>query len=223
MIGNDITNFLFRMVFAIPFGIGAVFFFIKGIKRFDRFLFQDYFGSSKERFKDNLISNLYICLGAACIIITVMWIQIDVQNIKPLLLIIPTGLCVGAFVLPISVLGAYWRSYQMNKLWGGFMPTIRANHGYAQPESAKQQKIDPVKIKVPRRVTITAAATALLIFFGMLFLLSKVQWNGPAWVGILFPVLFSGLMAFSVFMIIISTSLSRRIQKLRNGDLLDDD
>jgi pilus assembly protein TadC len=83
--------------------------------------------------------------------------------------------------------------------------------------------INPTKVKVPRRVTISAAAIALLVFLVMLFLLSKVEWNGSYWAGILALFLFSGLSSFSVFMMIISTFLSRRIQKLQNGEPFDDD
>jgi hypothetical protein len=220
---EKISDLFPRIIISIPFGIGTIFLFVKGLKLSNRFFFRDYRGNSKERFRENLLSSLYIGLGIACLMVAFMGFLYGAQNIKAVLGIIPFALCMGAFLVPVSILGGYWRSYQMNKLWGGFLPTVRAYYGYAQNESTTQKKIDASKIKVPRRITISAAAIALWVFFGMLYFLSKVEWNGPVWVGILVLLLFSGLSSFSVFLMIVSTSLSRRIQKLRDGEPLDDD
>ena len=124
-------------------------------------------------------------------------------------------------MIPIGVLGAYWRSYLANKLWGGFMPIDREQYGYTQPHPAKEQKIDPSKIRLPRRVIITALSLALLVFFGLYLLLSRIGWNGSVWSGLIFRWFISGLTAFGIFMVITSAALSRRIQKLRNGEPLD--
>jgi len=57
----------------------------------------------------------------------------------------------------------------------------------------------------------------------MVFILSKVQWNGPVWLGIAILILIPGIAAFGVFMTIVSTALSRKIQKLRDDDPFDND
>lgn len=220
---EKMSDLLQRLVISIPFGIGAIFLFIKGVKLSNRFFFRDYQGNSKERFRENLLSSMYIGLGCACLMVAIFGFLSGAQDINLVLAIIPVALCSGVFLIPISILGGYWRSYQMNKLWGGFLPTIRSSFGYTQNESQTQKKIDISKIKVPRRITISAAAIALLVFFGTLYLLSKVEWNGPVWAGVLMLFLYSGLSAFVVFMMIVSTSVSRRIQMLQDGEPLDDD
>lgn len=221
---NNITDLFIRALFAIPFGLGAIILCIKGGKDYSRFLYKDYQGNSKERFKDNLYSNLYMGLGMSCLLIAIMGFQIGISDIKALLGILPVALCMGAFIIPIGILGAYWRSYQLNTLWGGFMPSIRVRYGYAPPELPTQQKVNLSNVKLPPRVTITAAAVALLVFIGVIviYFLSHAKWNGPAWVGILVLILFASLSSFGVFMTIISASLSRRIQKMKNGETLDD-
>lgn len=160
--------------------------------------------------------------GISCLIAGVLLFLTGINNIQSLLAIIPVSICMGALIIPIGVLGAYWRSYQTNWLWGGFLPTVRTWYGYAQPESEKPKKIDPTKVRVPRRVTISAAVVSMAVFLGMMLLLHKTGWNGPAWTGFLIMFIFSGLLSFSVYMTIVSSALSRRIQKLQNGEPIDD-
>jgi len=215
----NLQDLLLRIMIAFPLGIGAVIFCVVGIKRFERFFFMDYQGNSKERFKDNFVGNLFIGLGVGCLLSAVFAYQEGTLSWS----LLPVALCFGGSVIPIGVLGAYWRSYQANKLWGGFMPIVREKYGYAQPEAGKQHKIDPSKIKIPRRTMLTAFLLALLVFFGMYFLLSIIGWNGSVLSGLLFRLFVSGLLAFGIFMTIASASLSRRIQKMRDGEPLDDD
>jgi predicted membrane chloride channel (bestrophin family) len=215
----DFQDLLLRIVIALPFGVGAVTFCVFGIKRFERFFFMDYQGNSNERFKDNLIGNLFIGLGVGCLLAAVF----AYQEGKLSWSLLPLALCFGGLVIPVGVLGAYGRSYQANKLWGGLMPIVREKYGYAQPETANQHKIDPSKIKIPRRTMLTAFLLALLVFFGMYFLLAIIGWNGSVLSGILFRLFVSGLLAFGIFMTIGSASLSRRIQKMREGEPLDDE
>ena len=215
----DLQTLLPRIIIAFPLGIGAVAFFVVGMKRFSRFFMMDYQGNSKERFKDNLVGNVFMGLGVGCLISAIFAFQEGLLSWS----LLPLSLCFGTFVIPIGVLGAYWRSYMTNKLWGGFMPIVREKYGYAQPEPAKQHKIDPSKIKIPRRTAITAFLIALLVFFGLYFLLYTIGWNGSVLSGLIFRLVISGMMAFGIFMTIASAALSRRIQKLRNGEPLDDD
>jgi hypothetical protein len=57
----------------------------------------------------------------------------------------------------------------------------------------------------------------------MYALLSMIGWNGSILSGLLFRLFVSGLLAFGIFMTIGSAALSRRIQRMRDGELLDDD
>jgi hypothetical protein len=216
---TDLQNLLPRIIIAFPFVIGAISFFIIGTKRFGRFFMLDYQGNSKERFKDNLVGNVFIALGVGCLLAAIFSFQEGELSWS----LLPLSLCFGVFILPIGILGAYWGSYMTNKLWGGFMPIVREKYGYAQPKPGKRPKIDPSKVKIPRRTTITAFLIALLVFFGLYFLLYKIGWNGSVLSGLIFRLFVSSLTAFGIFMTIASASLSRRIQKLRDGEPLDDD
>ncbi len=216
---TDLQALLPRIIITFPLGIGGIAFIVVGMKRFNRFFMMDYQGNSKERFKDNLVGNVFMGLGIACFISAIFAFQEGL----PSWTILPLSLCFGAFVIPIGILGAYWRSYMTNTFWGGFMPIVREKYGYTQPEPAKQARIDPSKIKIPRRTIFTAFLIAMLVFFGLYFLLYTIGWNGSVLAGLIFRLGVSGMMAFSIFMTIATASLSCRIQKLRNGEPLDDD
>ncbi len=103
------------------------------------------------------------------------------------------------------------------------MPLVREQYGYAQPQSSMERKIDISKVKLSRRTTITAALAALLGAVSLYFVLSISGWNGSPLSGIIFRVFASGLLAFGIFMRIGSAALSRKIQKLRDGEILDED
>src|SRR5687767_9340065 len=141
----DLQNLLTSIILALPFGIGAAEFCTIAVKRFGRFFIMDYQGNSKARFKDNLAGNVFMGLGIGCLISAFFVYQEGklAWNLLPLLL------CFGGFIIPIGILGNYWRSYQMHKLWGGFMPFVQAQSGY--PQKNPQNKIDPSKVKIPRR------------------------------------------------------------------------
>src|SRR3990172_11507096 len=121
----DLQTLLPRIIIAFPLGIGAVAFFVVGMKRFSRFFMMDYQGNSKERFKDNLVGNVFMGLGVGCLISAIFAFQEGLLSWS----LLPLSLCFGTFVIPIGVLGAYWRSYMTNKLWGGFMPIVREKYG----------------------------------------------------------------------------------------------
>jgi len=216
---TNLQNLLSGIIISFAFGIGAVIFFILAVKRIGRFFMMDYQGNSKERFKDNLLGNIYMALGIACILPAFFSFQYG--NLK--WDILSVSLCFGAIILPIGILGAYWRSYTMNKLWGGFMPLVREQYGYAQPQSSVERKIDMSKIKLSRRTTITAALVALLGAVSIYFVLYISGWNGSPLSGIIFRIFVSGLLALGIFMRIGSVALSRKIQKLRDGEVLDED
>ena len=215
----DLQNLLPRIIIAFPFGIGAIVFCTIAVKRLGRFFIMDYQGNSKERFKDNLVANICMGLGVGCLISAFIAFQAGELSSS----LIPLALCFGGLIIPIGIVGAYWRSYQMNNLWGGFMPFIREQYGYPQPPQTPQHKIDLSKIKMPRRTMFTAFLIALLAFFGMYALLDTIGWNGSILTGLLFRLFVSGLLAFGIFMTIGSASLSRRIQRMRDGEPLDND
>ena len=108
-------------------------------------------------------------------------------------------------------------------MWGGFLPTIRAIQGYDKPETINPQQVDLSKVKLPKRVIFSAAAVALVVFFGLILLFSGQKWNGPTWLGILLLISMPGLFSFGVFMTITTTSLSRRIERMRNGEVVDEE
>ena len=220
---DNLLDFLPKLLIAILLGIGGVFSFVKGIIGYSRYFYNDYEGHPKERFKENLRSNFYVCCGMGCFLGLMVGFQIRDAGIKEIVRLLPFTFCISAFVFPIAVLGSYWQSYVTNKMWGGFMPTLREKYGYAQPITNKEPKIDPSKVKVSRKTTIIALTVGLVVFFGMMFISSKVEWNGPVWLGIAILILIPGIAAFGVFMTIISTALSRKIQKLRDDDPFDDD
>jgi uncharacterized membrane protein YidH (DUF202 family) len=216
------TNFqdlLTRTIIVLPFGIGTVVFFFLGIKRFSRFFMMDYQGNTKERFKDNLVGNVFMGLGIGCLMAAIFAFQEGALSWD----LLPVSLCFGGFIIPIGILGAYWRSYTSQKLWGGFMPIVREKYGYGQTEAAKQKKIDLSKLKLPRRTIITALLIALIVFFTLHFLLYTWGWNGREMSGIIFRLFVSGLTAFGIFMTIVSAALSRRIQRIRDGESLEND
>jgi hypothetical protein len=65
---TDLQNLLFRIILALPFGIGAIVFCTIAVKRFGRFFIMDYQGNSKARFKDNLAGNVFLGVGIGCLI-----------------------------------------------------------------------------------------------------------------------------------------------------------
>ena len=216
------SELLIRIIIAIPSGIGAVALFILGNKRFGRFYLFDYQGNSKERFKDNLICNIYNGLAIACLCLAFFSIQSEKLHWTAFLTVFLYALCAAAFYIPIGILGSYWRVYQAYKLWGGFIPTIKERYGYTQPQPIKGGKIDPSRIKLPLRTMISALLVSLIAASITYIVLHVLGWNGSPITGIIFRLGASGLMGFGIFIIIASAALSRRIQKLRNGEVLDD-
>jgi len=62
----------------------------------------------------------------------------------------------------------------------------------------------------------------VLVFWGLYFLLYATGWNGSEFSGFIFRLVVSGMIAFGIFMTIVSVALSRRIQKFRDGEPLSD-
>lgn len=218
-----LQDVLFKLVIGVPFGLGGVFLLIKGLKKANQFFFFDYQGNIKARFRDNLKSNLYLASGSVCLLMVIFAVSASVREAATVVAFLPIALCLGAFIIPIGVAGLYWRSYWTEKMYGGFMPTVRVAKGYDQPGVGSQPKMDLSKVKVPRKVIVSAATIALVIFLGLILLASNAQWNGPSWLGILLLFLLPGLFSFGIFMAITSTSLSRRIERMRNGELVDEE
>lgn len=209
---------LINLVVALPFVASGVLLCAKGIKLMNRFFYNDYRGNSREKFKDSLTGNITFSLGLTLLLTSVA----TVTGVFGLW-ILPLSGCFTAFFLPIAVVGGYWQKFLAEKLWGGFIPTVRTMYGYDEQDSPPQRNVDFSKVKVPRRVIVTAAAIALFVFGSIFYLLNQTHWNIPFLVGILIQVVMSALVAFGTFMIIVSSDLSRRVQKLRMGEPLDDE
>jgi hypothetical protein len=217
--GMDLQTLLPMFITAFPFGIGVLVLGILYYKRSKRFFFKKYQGNSMARFMDILIGNVFFGLALGCLI-TVMFIFQESEFIWQN---VPYYFLVGAFIIPIGIVGAYWRSFITNKMWGGFMPMARAMHGQSQVQSAQQIQIDSTKVKLPRRTRITAIVIALIVFTGMYLLLSSISWNINQAARVIIKLLMSGLLAFGTYMLIVTTSISRRIQRLKEGETIDDE
>jgi hypothetical protein len=70
---------------------------------------------------------------------------------------------------------------------------------------------------------ISAAGIAFSLFCGMEYVLSQVRWNGTPWTGMLAKLLIPALLSLGVFIVITSAAFSRRVQRLRDGEPLDDE
>lgn len=57
-------------------------------------------------------------LGTICLTLAVLVLEVGSYDIRVLLGLVPIVLCIGAFMLPISIIGAYWQYYLINKLLG---------------------------------------------------------------------------------------------------------
>jgi len=218
-----LQDMFLRILFFVPFGLISGFLFVQGIKRSNRFQFHNYQGKNKEKFRDNLMSSLYLALALVSLLSAIFGFLTGIHDIATFVATLPIALCIGAFIFPMMVLRSYWQSYWMNKMYGGFMPTIRAIHGYDQPDMTNQIKVDLSKVKVSRKVIVSAATIALVFFFGMAFLFPGVQGSDPAWLGILYSVFLSALGSFAIFMMIILISLSRKNQRMKNGEPEDEE
>lgn len=216
-------NLLLWLVLGVPLGIGGVLLFVKGMKKTNRFFYHDYGESKSEQFKDVLLSSVYLFCGVCCLAVVGLAFIVGAEDVGRYLFFIPAFILFGAFVIPVSILGSYWQLYLTKKMWGGFLPTIRAIQGYDQPETNNPQQVDLSKVKLPKRVIHSAVAIALVVFFGLILLVSNAQWDGPSWLGILLLILLPGLFSFGIFMAITTTSLSRRIERMRNGELVDEE
>lgn len=91
---TDLQNLLPRIILALPFRIGAIVFCTLGVKRTGRFFLMDYQGNSKERFKDNLVGNVFNGLGVGCLLAAYFAFQ-EGQLTGGLL---PLSLCFGGLI-----------------------------------------------------------------------------------------------------------------------------
>ena len=208
-----------RIIVTFPFAVGAMVFCVMAIKRYERFFFTDYQGNSKARFKDNLVANTLLGVGVGCLVSAFF----EYQEGELSWGLLQVALLFGGLAIVIGVPGLYWRSYEANSLWGGLLPIVREQYGYAQSEAAKQPQIDPSKLKLPRRSILTGLSLALLVFFGVFFIISMLSQSGSLISSLLIKLLVSGGLALSTFITFASTALAHRVQKLRDGELLDDD
>jgi hypothetical protein len=212
-----------RLIAVILLVIGMLFLFLKGNEYLQRFFLMDYQGNSIAKFKDSLIGSVLISSAIFCILLVLIMILTENFSWDMFFGSLPVFLCLAMLIIPISIASSYWRSYSTTKLWGGFLPIVRERQGYAQPELADKIKIDPARIKIPRKTLITAFIIAVFIFAGIFILFGFVEWSINVWLGIIIRIFVSGLTAFGIFMLIVSSSLSRRVQKLRDGETIDDE
>jgi len=212
-------NLTLRIIVAFTFAIGAVVFCVMAIKRYERFFFTDYQGNAKARFKDNLVGNTLLGLGVGCLV-SAFFVYQEGELSWGLLQLV---LLFGGLAIMIGIAGLYWRSYEANRLWAGLLPIVREQYGYAQSEAAKQPQIDPAKLKLSRRSILTGLSLALLVFFGVFFLISMSSQSGSLMSSLHLKLLVSSGLALSAFATFTSKALARRVQKLRDGEVLDDD
>ena len=218
----NLQELLLKILIAFLFGIGTAVFFILGFKRLQHFYFIEYQGNSKEKFKDNLLANIYLYLGMACLFPAILVLQSGQFKWGSLVL----GLCISVFlipIIPVGVLGVYWKSYQTKKLFGGYIYLRQEQSVNAQSVPAKQSKIDLSKVKVTRRMVFKAAPIAFCVFMGVFLLTSWAGWRGSEWIGVIFRLGISGMMGFGTFMTILLVAFSRKIERLRDGKPLDDE
>lgn len=209
---------LINLVVAFPFVVVALLLLSNGMKLTNRFFFKDYRGDPRDDLKDNILSGFYLSLSAALLIIGGLT-AIGEFNLW--------ALCLGpffvTFVLPLSVIGSYWRRYLARRMIGGSLVISASRYGfYEESEPPSRQAIDPSTVKVPRRVKVTSGAISLYIF-GCTFYLLNQSITHIEWFGILISLVISGLIAFGTFSIIIASDRSHRLQKLREGEPVDDD
>lgn len=209
---------LINIVVALPFASAGLFFLNKGMKRTSAFFVTSYWGNSKQKFKDSIMGNLYLSLGISFFVVAGFS---AIGNLH--WMILPTALCFGTLILPIGVLGLYWRKFQAEKLWDEHFPSGKLAHSNEPLEPTIQQKVDLSGVKTPRRMQLTAALSALLFFGATFYLLNQGEANISFWPGLLIKLFISFLLAFGAFMTIVSSDLSRRVQKLREGEPIDDD
>ena len=198
-------------VVAIPFGLIALVCFGIGLKTLSQFFLKDYQGNQKKRFRDNLVSNLLFSAGGGCLLV----VTFSVSTLESLLSVLPCAFGMSIIILPIGILGAYWRSYTTNKLFGGFMPIVRQQHGFASPNS-ESQSIHRSAWKPSRNTILIAAITGLLSFCAVFFGLSLLlRWNGSEFTWFLFRVGLGVLAGFGTFMTVGAIALSLHIQRAR--------
>jgi hypothetical protein len=103
-------------------------------------------------------------------------------------------------------------------------PYIREKFGYSQPLADEQPRIDPSKIKTPLRITISAFLVSSSAFCGCYYVLDYIiRLEGDELFEILLKIFMSGLRGFGIFMTIVSADHSRRMQKMRTGEKIDDE
>jgi hypothetical protein len=136
------NDFLINAAFSIPFCFLAVYFFVKGISETSRFFHQDSSQNPSERLRDNILSNVYLTLGAACLAPALTAFLVGIQDFKSYLFFTLTMIVLSVFIFPIGIAGSYFRSYQIHQLWGGLIPEVRARSDFSQSERTHQTKID---------------------------------------------------------------------------------
>ena len=175
-----------------------------------RFELHDYQGNEGSRFVDGVKSSLLQMCGAISIIMAISVVGFPESFTS----VIPLFLCIGGGMLPISLLGAYTRSFWQKKLFGGYQPYLRKA---LLNEEVIVPKLTPGDLQVPRQAGVIAGTIAVVAmsatFLGFQY---GITWNGESWTHIAFSFGMALLIGFGVFMQIISAITSRQIEKARS-------
>jgi hypothetical protein len=216
---TGLEPFFLKTLVSLPFVIGGIGCFLVGVSMSNHFEYNDYQGDSKRKFRDILVGNIFLAGSLMFFFVAMIAYAESGYHWSSL----KWTICVLPLVLPIMIVSSFIRIYTTKQLWGGFLPTIRERYGYSQPAPAGQVKIDPAKLKLPRRIMVNAILCAILGFIAGFLLLGLLPWKWNEWGENLMRIFMSGLLAFTILMSMISAAWSRRIQRLRDGKSLEDD
>ena len=147
-----------------------------------------------------------------------MAIYLIYQDIQ-FLVFLPALLCVFIPLLPFTVFMTYWKFYQSNELLGGFLPMDSVTHGNVHVQAATQSTVDSSKVKLPRRIKITAVLMALLLVLSTFYELNSIPWKMSPIAALLIKTGVSGLMGLGVCWEIVMVAKARRIQQIRDGEI----
>jgi hypothetical protein len=212
--GTNYLDLILKSIIAFPFGMGFILLMSDSFKRFERFNIMGNQGHSLQRFKENLFANLYTFGAAGCLVV-IIFIFLDIQS----LVFLPFLLCVFIPLLPFTVFMTYWKSYQSNELLGGFLPMASVTHGNVQFQAATQAKVEQSKVKLPRRIKITAVLVALLLVLSTFYELNSIPLKmSPIW-SLLIKTGVSGLVGLGACWEIVIVATSHRIQQIRDGEI----
>ncbi len=164
-----LQEYLPRVIIAIPVGIGFIVFFVLCIRRFHDFPFIGYQYSSKDRFKNILLSSVYLSASMTCLLILISLFLTQPFDLGIIPAVLMTGLMMGICAIPIGILAAFGGYIKMNVQ--GLIPRhVRRGYIYKQPKLYEYPRIKEEVIELSGRAKITAALAAILASIAIYFI-----------------------------------------------------